>query len=79
MFDFRDAGFGGVFIHARPGLITSYLTDEWFGLFSYTVNKGKELGINVWIYDEYNFPRGFAGGNVPAELPEWIIRVREFK
>ena len=70
MLDFRDAGCGGVFIHARPGLITSYLTDEWFGLFSYTVNKGKELGINVWIYDEYNFPSGFAGGNVPAEMPE---------
>ncbi|MBE0653190.1 MAG: hypothetical protein IH594_05305 [Bacteroidales bacterium] len=70
MLDFRDAGCGGVFIHARPGLITSYLTDEWFELFSYTLDKGKELGIDVWIYDEYNFPSGFAGGHVPAEMPE---------
>jgi hypothetical protein len=70
MISFKDAGFGGVFIHARPGLITSYLTDEWFDLFKYTVNKGREFGIKVWIYDEYNFPSGFAGGNVPAKMPE---------
>lgn len=70
MLDFKEAGSGGVFIHARPGLITSYITDEWMELFRYTVNKGKELGINVWIYDEYNYPSGFAGGNVPAQMPE---------
>ena len=68
--DFKEAGCGGVFIHARPGLVTTYLTPEWFGLFRYAVQKGKELGINVWIYDEYNFPSGFAGGHVPATMPE---------
>ncbi|MFA5814563.1 MAG: glycosyl hydrolase [Bacteroidales bacterium] len=70
LIDFKEAGCGGVFIHARPGLVTTYLTEEWFDLFRYTVKKGKELGINVWIYDEYNFPSGFAGGHVPAEMPE---------
>lgn len=68
--DFKEAGCGGVFIHARPGLVTTYLTDEWFDLFRYTLNKGKELGLNIWIYDEYNFPSGFAGGHVPERMPE---------
>lgn len=68
--DFKETGCGGVIVHARPGLVTSYLTDEWFELFRYTVDKGKELGLKVWIYDEYNFPSGFAGGNVPAQMPE---------
>ncbi|MCP4313642.1 MAG: hypothetical protein GY790_20505 [Bacteroidetes bacterium] len=67
---FKEAGIGGVFVHPRPGLITEYLSDEWFELFDYTVQKGKELGMNVWIYDENSYPSGFAGGHVPAEMPE---------
>ncbi len=69
MLDVKRIGSGGVFIHARPGLITPYLREEWFDLFRYALGKGKELGIDVWIYDEYNFPSGFAGGNVPAQMP----------
>ena len=68
--DFKSGGMGGVFIHPRPGLITSYLSDEWFSLCNYTVEKGKELGMDVWLYDENSYPSGFAGGHVPAEMPE---------
>lgn len=67
---FKEAGFGGVFVHPRPGLITEYLSDNWFELFAYTVEKAKELKLNVWIYDENSYPSGFAGGHVPAEMPE---------
>ncbi len=67
---FKDAGFGGVFVHPRPGLITEYLSDEWFDLFRYTVDKGKELDLNVWIYDENSFPSGFAGGHLVKQMPE---------
>jgi len=68
--DFKSGGMDGVFIHPRPGLITSYLSDEWFSLCAYTVKKGKELEMNVWLYDENSYPSGFAGGHVPAEMPE---------
>ena len=30
--DFHDKGYGGVFVHPRPGLITPYLSDEWMEL-----------------------------------------------
>jgi hypothetical protein len=50
--EFKDKGFGGVFVHPRPGLITEYLSDEWFDLFQYSVEKGKELGLTIWIYDQ---------------------------
>ncbi|MDR3094057.1 MAG: hypothetical protein LBU62_05380 [Bacteroidales bacterium] len=62
--------FGGVFVHPRPGLVTEYLSDEWFALYRYTVDKAKELDMNVWIYDENSYPSGFAGGHVPAQMPE---------
>lgn len=68
--DFKKEGFGGTYIHPRPGLITEYLSGEWFELVEYTVRKGKELGLYIWIYDENSYPSGFAGGHVPARMPE---------
>lgn len=68
--DFREQGFGGAFIHPRPGLVTEYLSDEWFDLYKYSVEKGRELGLEISIYDENSYPSGFAGGHVPAQMPE---------
>ncbi|MBP1667380.1 MAG: hypothetical protein H6Q23_2240, partial [Bacteroidetes bacterium] len=45
MTDFKNSGSSQVFVHPRPGLITEYLSDEWFDLFKYTVEKGRELGM----------------------------------
>jgi len=70
LIDFKARGIGGVFVHPRPGLVTPYLSDEWFSLFRTAVETGKELGLNVWIYDENSYPSGFAGGHVPAALPD---------
>jgi hypothetical protein len=70
MTGFKNAGSSQVFIHPRPGLITEYLSVNWFELFQYAVEKGKELGMDVWIYDENSYPSGFAGGHVPDEMPE---------
>ena len=68
--ELKTQGFGGVFIHPRPGLITEYISDEWFDLCRHAVNVGKQLGMYVWIYDENSYPSGFAGGHVPAQMPE---------
>lgn len=70
MQEFKNNAFGGVMVHPRPGLITEYLSQNWYDLFQYTVKKGKELGLNVWIYDENSYPTGFAGGHVPDQMPE---------
>ncbi len=67
---FKKTGIGGVFVHPRPGLQTEYLSKEWFALFDHAVQKGKELGMEVWIYDENSYPSGFAGGHVPAQMPD---------
>ena len=68
--EYKDKGFGGVFIHPRYGMITEYLSDDWFDLVKYSVEKGKELGLYIWICDENSYPSGFAGGHVPAQMPE---------
>jgi len=70
MADFKAHGIGGVFVHPRPGLITPYLSQEWLSLFRHAVDVGKKLDMKVWIYDENSYPSGFAGGHVPAQMPE---------
>lgn len=64
--EFKDRGIHMVFIHPRPGLVTEYLSTEWFELVKYSVDKAKELDMKVWLYDENSYPSGFAGGHVPA-------------
>ncbi len=61
-----DAGFGGVFFHAREGLVTPYLSEEWFRVFEAVVEEASKRDFTVWIYDEDRWPSGFAGGYVSA-------------
>ncbi len=67
---FKENGIHQVFIHPRPGLINEYLSKEWFELCTYAVKKAKQLNMKIWLYDENSFPSGFAGGHVPASIPE---------
>jgi hypothetical protein len=67
---YHSLGIDSFIIHPRPGLITPYLSERWFSLVRHTVDKAKQLGMKVWLYDENSYPSGFAGGNVPAAMPE---------
>ncbi|HDH07354.1 MAG TPA: hypothetical protein ENF87_03185, partial [Thermoproteales archaeon] len=66
-----DAGYGGGFFHAREGLVTPFLGEEWFKAFEAAVEEGKKHGFTVWIYDELWWPSGFAGGLVSALKREY--------
>ncbi len=59
-----------VFIHPRPGLMTPYLSPEWFHLWKVALKEAERLDMKVWIYDENSYPSGFAGGFVPDAMPE---------
>ncbi|MCL4217052.1 MAG: hypothetical protein KJ052_08635 [Candidatus Hydrogenedentes bacterium] len=58
------------FVHPRPGLMTPYLSDEWFALWQAALDEAEALDMNIWIYDENSYPSGFAGGFVPDQMPE---------
>ena len=68
--EFKEKGIGGVFLHPRYGMITEYLSDDWWELVEYSLQKAEELDMKLWIYDENSFPSGFAGGHVAAQMPE---------
>ena len=58
------------FVHPRPGLMTPYLSPEWFRLWKVALAEAERLDMNLWIYDENSYPSGFAGGWVPELMPE---------
>lgn len=62
-------GLGGFVFHARTGLVTEYLSEEWFEMVEASLDTAKRLGMDVWIYDENGWPSGFVGGKL-LEKPE---------
>ncbi len=68
--EMHSHGFGGAFAHARLGLMTPYLGEEWFDCFTHALRVCKELGMKLYIYDENNWPSGAAGGIVTENKPD---------
>lgn len=60
----HDVGIGGYFMHARGGLQTEYMSDEWFENVKATLREGKTLDMQSWGYDENGWPSGFGSGLV---------------
>ena len=60
----NEAGLGGFFMHARGGLQTEYLSDEWFENVLASLEEGEKLDMHAWGYDENGWPSGFGGGTV---------------
>ncbi len=63
----KQAGFGGVFMHARVGLITLYMSDAWLDLIENAARFGASLGLQMYLYDEDMWPSGYGGGVVPKK------------
>ncbi len=71
---YRRIGFGGAFLHPRPGLITEYLSPRWFELIRHAVRECHRLGLVPYLYDENSYPSGVGGGHVPTRAPETRTR-----
>ena len=67
----QNAGMGGFFMHARGGLETEYLSEEWFRAVEASVDEGKKRGMQAWYYDENGWPSGFAGGRLLENPENW--------
>jgi hypothetical protein len=63
---FKRVGFGGAYLHPRPGLITEYLSPRWFELIRHSIRECRRLGLVPALYDENSYPSGYAGGKVPG-------------
>lgn len=64
-------------IHPVHGMTIEYLSDEYFERFRYALTLAKQHGLKVWVYDEFGWPSGVAGGALLRQHPEyngWFLR-----
>lgn len=76
------AGFDSVILHPRPGLRTPYLSKSWFAAIADCLRLAREHGLKVWLYDEYPWPSGAAGGRViqrNADFAERHLGIRQYR
>ena len=60
----KQNGMGGFFMHARSGLLTEYLSDEWMECVHACIEYAQKEGMDAWLYDENGWPSGFVGGKL---------------
>ncbi|OAK71262.1 glycosyl hydrolase [Lederbergia galactosidilytica] len=68
--EMADKRVTGFFLCARQGMSVPYLSDQWFQKVEYAVDIAAKHHMDVWLYDEYPYPSGMAGGEVTLEHPD---------
>lgn len=72
--EMHDKHVFGAIMHARPGLVTPYLSEEWFSAIGSIIQQASALDMFMWIYDEYPWMSGMAEYRVPKLHPDFRIR-----
>ncbi len=64
-------GVKGFILHARHGLITEYLSEEWFARIETCIKEADRLGMKAYLYDENNWPSGPVDGVLLQKYPDY--------
>ena len=72
----RDlCGYGGFgILPFGKAFAPKYLTEDYFRMYGIALNKARELGMTMCIYDEYGFPSGSAGAINGDGIPRFANR-----
>jgi hypothetical protein len=65
-------------VFPMAGLTTPYLSDAYFRLFRFALDEAKKLGMKLWVFDEYCWPSGLAGGIINEQYPEYLMPACRF-
>jgi hypothetical protein len=65
------SGFGGVAVLPVRKTEPAYLSDDYFDRYEDILRTSRQLGMEVILYDDVDFPSGSADGRLQAEHPEY--------
>nr|MDO8079455.1 glycosyl hydrolase [Candidatus Freyarchaeota archaeon] len=74
-----DKRHSGVFLHPRTGMDVEYLSQAFWDRIAYCIEACRKFGLKAWLYDEYNWPSGVAGGRILREHPEYAELYLDYK
>jgi len=65
----KEQGINEFFVNHVWGATDDYLGERFFDMVKYAVKEAKRLGMYFWMYDEFNWPSGAAGGKLLRDKP----------
>jgi hypothetical protein len=78
--EMADHGVYAAMPHPRFGMDRrQYLEPAYWRTMSATLAEARKLGMKIWLYDEYNWPSGGAGGRVTEGHPELYPRGLDYQ
>ncbi len=72
--EMKDKGIDEFIIHSRRGRTIEYLSETWFERVGTVLEAASAKGMRVWIYDEDNWPSGYAGERVLHENKSYCAK-----
>lgn len=68
-------------LHARSGILTEYLSQDWFDRIETILAHKRANGGSIWLYDEYNWPSGNCNRTVTRDerYREQYLEIRSFQ
>ncbi len=67
-------GVRGFFLHPRQGMDLPYMSDRFLEMVGVAVDTARHEAMDLWLYDEYPYPSGVAGGELLLN-PAYTARV----
>lgn len=77
-----EKGVGGAVLHPRHGMKVEYMSEEYFKMIGTCIDEMDRRGMQVWLYDENNWPSGTYDGKLTRDNPKYrmrYIRIESFK
>lgn len=62
--EIANSGVRGFYIFGLSGLKLEYLGEDWMERVRWAVKRGVELGLEIYIYDDFDWPTGLAKDRV---------------
>ncbi|MBO5262149.1 MAG: hypothetical protein J6B45_03795 [Clostridia bacterium] len=63
----KENGIEQAMLYPRSGCEIEYLSEDWFNTIGDFIACAEELNMYIWLYDDFNWPSGDAGGRVTAK------------
>ena len=73
MLSLKENGIEQAMLYPRSGCEIEYLSERWFECIGDFIKSAKMLDMCIWLYDDFNWPSGDAGGKVTA-IPEFRLQ-----
>ncbi len=69
---YAEAGIEQFVIYPRSGCEIAYMSDGWIEVCRNIIEAAKREKIDIWFYDEFNWPSGTCRGKVMSENEEYF-------